>query len=375
MQVNWRLINAARNSYAALFAACELSGFRLNPAERPESEVTCYSLTSITEPLFRDEIAGADCITVVGGPHATACPLEVARYADFVVAGEGEYTLPALLARIEAGQSGPIPGVATREGYIPSDHCVRLDMFPSFSQMKGYVEITRGCPFSCAFCQTPQIFGHGMRHRSIDAICSFAGRYIHARFVSPNALAYGSDGVHARYEKVERLLKRLKAIGNQIFLGTFPSEVRPEFICRTSLDLINRYCTNTKIHFGAQSGSDVILKKIHRGHTVDDVMQAVELSREYGLTPVVDFILGFPFETEDDERATVDLISRVTRDGIVHAHRFISLPGTPLAGTRARPLMPETEKVLGSLALLGKLTGSWSAPEIRFFRHPSNDIA
>ncbi|MDO9036328.1 MAG: TIGR04013 family B12-binding domain/radical SAM domain-containing protein [Methanoregula sp.] len=365
MQVNWRQIHAARNSYAALSAACELSGFSLRIVKHPETDITCYSLNSLNEPFYRDEIAGADCITIVGGPHATACSGEVAQYADYVIVGEGEYTLPRLLEEIEHGGTGVIPGVATRDNYEPAASCVWLDAYPAFSDKQGFVECSRGCPFACGYCQTPQIFGHGMRHRSIDTIAEFSNRYEHARFVSPNAFAYGSDGIHPRWEKIEALFKRLN---NQIFFGTFPSEVRPEFICKESLSLVNRYCTNTKLHFGAQSGSDVILERLHRGHNVDDVIHAVELCTESGITPVVDFIVGFPFESDDDQLATVNLIRQVARSGKVHVHRFIPLPGTPLAGTTARSLLPETEKVCGSLALTGRLTGSWTDPEIRFFR-------
>jgi B12-binding domain/radical SAM domain protein len=210
-----------------------------------------------------------------------------------------------------------------------------------------------------------------MRHRSIDEIARFAGRHTQSRFLTPNAFAYGSDGIHPRFDKVERLLQNCH---NQIFLGTFPSEVRPEFVCRESLSLVNKYCTNTRLHFGAQSGSNTVLRHLHRGHTVADVTSAVELCREFGLIPVVDFIVGFPFETDEDQDATLDLIRWVVRFGKVHVHRFIPLPGTPLAGTAARPLLPETEKVCGDLALRGKLTGSWNDPEIRFLRRPSNDI-
>ena len=371
MQVNWRQIHAARNSYAALSAACELSGFSLRLVKRPEADVTCYSLNSLNEPFYRDEIAGANCITIVGGPHATACPAEVAEYADYVIVGEGEYTLPRLMEEIERSSSNPLPGVVTRGRNIPVASCVRLDAYPAFYEKQGFVEISRGCPFACGYCQTPQIFGHCMRHRSIDTIAEFSNRYEHARFVSPNAFAYGSDGIHPRWEKIEALFKRLS---HQIFFGTFPSEVRPEFVCKESLSLVNQYCTNTKLHFGAQSGSDAVLERLHRGHTVDDVIRAVELCTESGLTPVVDFIVGFPFESDDDQLATVSMIREVARSGKVHVHRFIPLPGTPLAGTTARPLLKETEKACGNLALAGKITGSWSEPEIRFFRPPSNDI-
>lgn len=371
MQVNWRQIHAARNSYSALLAACEQNNFALQSVDIPHNDVTCYSLNSLNEPYYRDEIAKADCITIVGGPHATACPGEVAVYADYVIVGEGEYTLPRLLEEIENEGLRNIPGVVTRHHAEPVASCVLLDAYPAFSEKQGFVEMSRGCPFRCGYCQTPQIFGHCMRHRSIDAIAEFSNRYEHARFVSPNAFAYGSDGTHPRWEKIEALFRRLH---NQIFFGTFPSEVRPEFVCRESLDLINRYCTNTKLHFGAQSGSDTVLERLHRGHSVDEVIRAVDLCTESGITPVVDFIVGFPFETDEEQLKTVDLIREVARSGKVHVHRFIPLPGTPLGGTTARPLLKETEKACGKLALAGKITGSWSEPEIRFFRPPSNDI-
>ena len=365
MRVNWRLINAARNSYAALFAACSLYGFNLHPVGEPESDITCYSLNSLNEPSYRAEIREATCTTIAGGPHATACPREVAMYADYVVAGEGEFTLPRLLAHLEEGREGPIPGVVTKDRALPSDHAVFLDAFPPFSVMKGYIEISRGCPFGCAFCQTPRIFGSCMRHRSIDAIASFARRYRDVRLVSPNALAYGSDGRLPRLDKVGRLLA---ALDGNVYFGTFPNEVRPEFVTDEALELIARSCANTRVAFGIQSGSDRVLERIGRGHTVLDGIQAVELGGDHGLTPVVDLIMGFPFETMEDEDATLDLVRWVVRSGRVRLHAFIPLPGTPLAGTCPRPVSPGAERLLGRLALAGTLTGSWKDPAIRFSR-------
>jgi B12-binding domain/radical SAM domain protein len=365
MKVNWRHIQAARNSYAVLYAACEKEGFILSQMDEPADDITCYSLNSLNAARYLPEIAAADCLTIVGGPHATALPADVAEYADYVIVGEGEYTLPRLLRDIRKGGEGKVPGVMTGDWYRPADTSVRLDAYPAFSEIKAYVEISRGCPFSCGYCQTPHIFGHCMRHRSVDEIARYANFHEQARFVSPNAFAYGSDGIHPRWVKVEALLK---ACRNQIFLGTFPSEVRPEFVCPESLSLVNRYCSNKKLHFGAQSGSDAVLKKLGRGHTVADVLSALDLCRDFALAPVVDFIVGLPFETDDDQRATLDLIRTVARQGTAHVHRFLPLPGTPLADFPARPLLPETKKTCGNLALTGRLTGSWTDPEIRFFR-------
>jgi B12-binding domain/radical SAM domain protein len=368
----WRDIPQARNSFAVLFAACERARIHLQPVDTPGPDITCYSLNSVMAVRFRKEMEDAGCTIIAGGPHAAACHRQVAEYADYVVVGEGEHTLPALLRDLERGGDGRIPGVATRERYVPADTMVRLDAYPPFSTMKGYTEISRGCPHTCTYCQTPGIFGCEMRHRSIDAIVSSARRHRDQRFVSPNALAYGSDGLRPRLDKVEKLLARLE--GN-VYFGTFPSEVRPEFISDAALSLITKYCANTRIHFGGQSGSDRVLKIIRRGHTVDDILRALDLCRAYALTPIVDVILGFPFETEEDQRGTLDLIARVVRDGRVHLHTFFPLPGTPLAHLSPHPILPEAARFLGRLSLQGKVTGSWGGNEVRFFRRGANNVA
>ena len=184
MRAVWRYIPAARNSYAALYAACETYGFILEPADAPEGDVVCYSLNSVEFPRYRDEIAAADQITIAGGPHASAAWEEVAGVADYVVIGEGERTLPRLLSALAAGKSGAsIPGVATRTGGRNRiDHSVRLDAFPCFTRMKGYMEISRGCPFHCGYCQTPRLHGTRMHHRSREAIVEAGVAVVTCRF-------------------------------------------------------------------------------------------------------------------------------------------------------------------------------------------------
>jgi B12-binding domain/radical SAM domain protein len=357
LAVNWRYTPSSRNSYATLYAACELEGFTLEPVKKPVPDVTIYSLNSSTAGTLLPEMAAAPCVTIAGGPYATACHEEVLRYADYVVVGEGEAALPALLSVLADDRKFSIPGVASKDGFIPPNSTILLDSWPCFSRMKGYVEISRGCPFSCTYCQTPRIFGHGMRHRSIDSIVEFASRYRDARFVTSNALAYGSDGRTPRLDKIRALLS---ALHNRVWFGTFPSEVRPEFITEEALDLITAYCSNTSIQFGAQSGSDAVLQRIQRGHSTEDVVRAVELCTDAGLTPVVDIVVGFPFETDEDQLATAELIRWLAGKGRLHAHSFIPLPGTPLARAVPGPLSSDLSRLLGSLALRGKLTGSWN---------------
>ncbi|MFH0967347.1 MAG: TIGR04013 family B12-binding domain/radical SAM domain-containing protein [Methanobacteriota archaeon] len=373
MEIRWREITSQRNSFAAIYAACEKHGYKLIPSPAPGGDVTLYSLNSIqaAAPGLLNEISSASCITIVGGPHASACYEDMSKIADYVVVGEGEYTIPRLLHGIRQGLPTP-PGVATRDGYIPVDHTVILDAYPSFSQYKGYIEITRGCPFSCQYCQTPCIFGHRMRHRGIDSIRELAKNFRQIRLVTPNALAYGSDGRALRLDKVEKLLIILKKeLLREVYFGTFPSEVRPENINQESVELISTFCDNKKLHIGVQSGSDAVLSRLRRGHSCADALSALDHTRDGGLIPVVDVILGFPDETDEEQEETVKFVREVCKNGYVHAHRFIPLPGTPLAGTISTPVIPEAKAVLGSLALAGRVTGSWNEPELRFFRRVS----
>lgn len=356
----WRYIHASRNSYAALYAACERYGFIIEPVDAPTGDVVCYSLNSVEFPRYRDEIASADQITIAGGPHASAAWEEVAAVADYVVVGEGERTLPRLLSALRSGSSGAgIPGVATRSrGITPIDHSVRLDGFPCFTRMKGYMEISRGCPFHCGYCQTPRLHGTRMRHRSRESIVDAAGHYRDARFVTPNAFAYGSaDGKMPDTEKLERLLASMP--DNNLYFGTFPCEVRPEFVTQETADLVVRYCTNTKLHFGAQSGSNAVLNRMGRGHTLEDVYAALDICRTVGLEPVVDVIFGFPFEMDEDEEATLSLVRDVVRIGKLHVHYLTPLPGTPFADTVPREVIPAVDRALGKLALSGRVTGAW----------------
>lgn len=319
---------------------------------------------------------------VAGGPHATARPKQVLEAGfDVVIIGEGEKSFPELLYRIVKGYGwNNISGAAFFESSSkfqlnPPQRIENLDDFPPFSLKYGLfspIEISRGCPFGCKMCQTPRIFGFKMRHRSIDCIVKWAKiavkrGYDKMWFISPNSFAYGSaTGKELKPEKIEKLLKAISEINGleDMYFGTFPSEVRPEFVTKEVLDVISKYVSNNRIIVGAQSGSPRILNIINRGHTIDDVYLAVDNLLDYGFTPDIDLIFGFPFENDEDRKLTLKttryLISKGCR---IHAHVFMPLPGTPFENYSPGKLDNRTKRVLGDLARKGVLYGSWAAQE------------
>lgn len=368
MEVNFRYSKKNSYSFAVLSPVLPEAGF----TDIPRDGIMIYSFTTRqAAKVFKEiENAGTDSIFIAGGPHPSGCPEETLEYFDYVVIGEGEETLPELVRVLkEAGDPGEVKGIAYRNtdtGRIirtPERPHVSLDSYPCFDpkKLRAPIEISRGCPWGCKYCQTPRLFGREVRHRSIDSILKNAQHYDDLRFIASNAFAYGSDGIHPRFDKVEKLLSTLhKLPDKKIFFGTFPSEVRPEFVTEESVELVRKYCANDSLSLGAQSGSDRILREIRRGHTVEDSISAVECCLENEIVPAVDFIFGLPTETEEDQEKSLELVRWICeKGGTVRAHYMAPLPGTPYASAVPSEVSDHVRRELGKLALGGKLTGYW----------------
>jgi radical SAM superfamily enzyme YgiQ (UPF0313 family) len=186
-----------KNSYsiAALLPLVEAGLARL-----PRDGIMLYSFaTAQAEEVYaevdRARSGGAvEAVYIAGGPHPSAMPEEALQHFDFVVIGEGEETLPELIRALERGlDPAAVKGIAYKNrgrvvftgGRAPVD----LDLYPPFSRILSPVEISRGCPWGCTYCQTPRLFGFCMRHRSIETIEKYARRHKDIRFTSPNSRA------------------------------------------------------------------------------------------------------------------------------------------------------------------------------------------
>lgn len=304
-----------------------------------------------------------------GGPHLSAYPEDFLPFVSIVVRGEGEAVIREIVATF-------VQRELPLKTHIVSSSPVDLDYFPPFPYQAGIfgpIEITRGCPFACAFCQTSFLFGTKVRHRSISTILEYVHlmkkkNLLDLRFITPNALAYGSpDGKHPCPEILANLLLSIRKIvgkKGRIFFGSFPSEVRPEFVSPEIVQLLRETVNNDNLVIGAQSGSNQVLARMHRQHTKEDILQAVEFSIRAGFKVNVDFIFGCPDENEAEEEENLSTVLTLSQMGAkIHAHTFMPLPGTPWGTKRHSPLSTRTKKTLGRLAQEGKLFGQWYTQE------------
>lgn len=337
-----------------------------------------HKLIKALQKSFGDEI-----IYLAGGPHPTGDPRGTLNMGfDIVVIGEGEETIIELFQRLHNDEDyEKIKGLAYRNDndeyiFTGKRSPVNLDDYAPFPWKQdkfGAIEITRGCPYLCYFCQTPHILGTHPRHRSIESVVKYVRmmkekNLTDVRFISPNAFSYGSkDGKKLNLAKLEQLLQAIKktiAPRGRIFLGSFPSEVRPEHVNVDTLELIKNYCDNDNIIIGAQSGSQKMLNLCHREHTIADIHEAVRLTLEHGLKANVDMIFGLPGESKNDIKLTIKLMKTLTQMGArIHTHSFLPLPQTPFAKKNVKKIDHAVKKEIEKLTSAGHAFGAWKKQE------------
>ncbi len=352
--------------------------------------VVAFSLLTTQIPFILDKIRllvthkPSNVILIAGGPHATGDPYGTLKMGfDYVFIGEAENTLVEFLRELMEGYDQPsVKGIMFRSYndkiiFTGKQNPINLDNYPPISlrrRLFNPIEITRGCPYVCAYCQTPYIHGVRPRHRSIECILEYVECMLKyglkdIRFISPNSLCYGSlTGKTLELDVIEELLHRLRKVcdrySGRVFFGSFPSEVRPEFVTKESIKVLKKYVNNKRIIIGVQSGSERILKLLRREHTVEDAINAVEIAIKYGFIVDVDFIFGLPYEDEEDIELTIKVMEKMISLGArIHAHTFLPLPGTPLAFAKPGTIPSNVRKFLLKHLGKGEIYGEWIKQE------------
>jgi len=305
-------------------------------------------------------------ITIGGGPHLSLKTAnDVLKFFDFVFIGDGEYTFKKFLNETLSGHK-----ISQRIIVGENEDINKYQSISEKFKRFGAIEITRGCPYMCFYCQNSFIKGKQPRHKEIENIIKemeilVRNNFKDIRFITPDLASYGSkDGKEINLEKFKEFVyeinKFIKGKG-RIFLGSFPSEIRPEHINEDILKILKNNTSSKRIIIGAQSGSNEILKKINRGHSVKDVINAVILLKKYDFEVDVDFIFGFPFETENDIKETRKVIEILTEkyQARIHLHYFMPLPNTPFENLKPKPLTKELRKLLSSLTARKIAFGQW----------------
>jgi anaerobic magnesium-protoporphyrin IX monomethyl ester cyclase len=303
--------------------------------------------------LVRD--ADSKPLILWGGPHPTVLPEESIAYdaVDMICLGEGEETLRELVENALdpqdiAGLWYKREGKVVRNAPRPPIHDLGALPYPArdLVDMEAYarawysltaaspelrgtsVVASRGCPFSCTYCQPTleNLFGKRMRRRPVPHVMGEL-KELKERYAL-DAFMLEDDTFIAHNGWATEFAQSLRASGLGFSWGC---NVRADLVVK-SPHLMEEMARSglVQVNMGIESGTQRILDEIYnKGITVQEVREAVDICKALDLRVGGYFMLGAPTETRQEVIQTIEYASRLPIDEAAF-NVTTPLPGTYL---------------------------------------------
>lgn len=213
--------------------------------------------------------------------------------------------------------------------YNPGYHIKTLPM-KRVGRVRAWVSIMYGCDNFCAYCVVPYTRG---RERSrpykdiYDEVVSLTGQgFKEITLLGQNVNSYGKNlPEKVDFSDLLRMLHEIQGLQRIRFVTSHPRDISEKPI-NTMRDL-PKICNH--IHLPIQSGSDKILASMNRGYSYRDYKNKIDMLKAAipDIAVTTDIITGFPGETDEDFRLTVNALSEIEYDGIF-AFKYSERPDT-----------------------------------------------
>lgn len=311
--------------------------------------LTKMCLTNMREAAF-EMIAFAKksgCTVIVSSSDATDHFTDyLNKGADFILIGEAELTLKELILAIDNREQdfSNIQGLAFKRNDIVTKTVKRsvikeLDELPvpawdivdiapyrnMWMEHMGYFSMnmgtTRGCPFKCNWCAKP-IYGNRYNSRSPENVVAelkmlkekYSFDYI---WFCDDIFGLKPGWVNRFADLVEKEKLEMK----------YKIQARADLLLQENYirDLARSGCD--MIWMGAESGSQKILDAMDKGTAIEQIYTATKLIKKHGMKPCFFIQFGYPGETKEDIRKTINMINELLPHDIGISVSY-PLPGT-----------------------------------------------
>ncbi len=312
-------------------------------------------------PLARATLEAAhetfpDVPIIAGGEHTSALPDHVLQTSPTTVCviGEGEETVVELLAcLLEGGDMSAVRGIAFRadEEIVrtpPRPRTKAVDDIPlpawDLLPITDYIDrrqnnginqgrampilATRGCPFRCTFCSSPQMWTTAYTMRDPARVCDEIEVYLYR---------YGATDFH--FQDLTAIVSKKWTIAfckevvrrGLNITWQLPSGTRSEAIDEEACKHLAAAGVK-QMAYAPESGSAHMRKLIDKRVHLDKMMTSVRAALRHRLTLSCFFVIGFPKETTETLRETLRLIRRLALMGVhdVSVTKFVPYPGSAL---------------------------------------------
>ena len=181
----------------------------------------------------------------------------------------------------------------------------------AFSHLRAFVNVQRGCSYYCTFCIVPHVRGR-FDHRPLGEIVDEVREKISAgarevTLVGQTVNAWRDPVADADFGDLCKRVAALPDLERLTFISPHPKDFSEKILA----DLASVDALNPRVHLPLQSASDAVLRRMNRKYTSQQFREKVDLIRRYlpQWAITTDVIVGFPGETEDDFRATLDYVA------------------------------------------------------------------
>ncbi len=266
--------------------------------------------------------------------HLRDAILERAPYVDFLAGPDSYRRLPEIIESV-SGEPALDLRLDRRETYAG------LDRLRS-EGVSAWVTVMRGCDKFCSFCVVPYVRGRersvpsGEVIRQVERLARDGVKEV--TLLGQTVNSYSCNGV----DFADLLVKTasVKGIARVRFTAPHPTDFGDKLI--DAIASVPAICRH--VHLPVQSGSDEVLRRMRRGYTSSRYLALVEKLRAAvpGVALSTDILVGFPGETEEDYRATYDMMRRVRFD-FAFTFRYSPREGTT-AHRRLADDVPGDEK-------------------------------
>jgi anaerobic magnesium-protoporphyrin IX monomethyl ester cyclase len=267
---------------------------------------------------------------VLGGLGATFLDEQILKAepaVDVIVRGEGEQTMLELAQNpSDPKKLHKIDGVTFRgEKQIvrtpdrpvtqnldelprPAYKHFPLEKYRLFGRKVLPVATSRGCPFNCSFCVTPQMFHHTFRMRSPKNVVDELEwlKNVHGA----EAFSFYDDML--TYDK-----KRVYEICD----GMRERKLDLPWDCQSRVDTVNREMVFKmkeagcqELFYGVETGSQEILDVMGKKTSIEQNENAIKWAKEAGIFVAISVVIGYPGETRHSVQQTLDFIRKVKPD-------------------------------------------------------------
>ena len=211
-----------------------------------------------------------------------------------------------------------------------------LTINSTLEHTRAYVKIQDGCNQFCSYCIIPYVRGR-IRSRDIASIIEEVERLAltgvkEIVLTGIHISSYGKDKENeVGLADVIDAISKIESI-KRIRLGSLePSIITDEFIDR----IVDNEKVCPHFHLSLQSGCNTVLKRMNRKYTCEEYFEKCEMLRKAFDRPALttDVIVGFPGETEEEIRETVDYLTKLNLYEM-HIFKFSPRQGTVAAGMK-----------------------------------------